>query len=124
MQLVDTVSFRLKFISNTVTLRTFVNRLRNSGKPFAITSVEVAPTSAETLKNFQAPSAVVTPAAPGPAFDLSGFGDNGSKPKAAGVTKEERKLVIAEQPSEFTVQVDYLVVLEPKPAAAEGESKK
>ena len=41
--LVDTVSFRLKFISNTVTLRTFVNRLRNSGKPFAITSVEVTP---------------------------------------------------------------------------------
>jgi hypothetical protein len=40
------------------------------------------------------------------------------------VPKEERKLVIAEQPSEFTVQVDYLVVLEPKPAAAEGESKK
>ncbi|MEN9815957.1 MAG: hypothetical protein RLZZ412_1939 [Verrucomicrobiota bacterium] len=124
VQLVDTVSFRLKFISNTVTLRTFVNRLRNSGKPFAITSVEVAPTSAETLKNFQAPSAVVTPAAPGPAFDLSGLGDNGSKPKAAAVTKEERKLVIAEQPSEFTVQVDYLVVLEPKPDAAEGEPKK
>ncbi len=123
--LVDTVSFRLKFISNTVTLRTFVNRLRNSGKPFAITSVEVAPPPAETLKIFQAPVAALAPAAPGPSFDLSGFGDAAAKPKAAAAPKEERKLVIAEHPSEFTVQIDYLVVLEPKPAAAaEGEPKK
>jgi hypothetical protein len=122
--LVDTVSFRLKFISNTVTLRTFVNRLRNSGKPFAITSVEVAPPAPETLKIFQAPVAALAPAAPGPSFDLSGFGDTAAKPKAAAAPKEERKLVIAELPSEFTVQIDYLVVLEPKPAAAEGEPKK
>ena len=53
--LVDTVSFRLKFVSSTATLRTFVNRLRNSGKPFAITSVEVAPPSPEVLKALQAP---------------------------------------------------------------------
>jgi hypothetical protein len=33
-------------------------------------------------------------------------------------------VVITEHPSEFTVQVDYLVVLEPKPAASEGEPKK
>ena len=122
--LVDTVSFRLKFISNTVTLRTFVNRLRNSGKPFAITSVEVTPPPAEVIKIFQAPAVAAAPAAPGPAFDLSGFGDNGSKPKAATPPKEDRKVVITEHPSEFTVQVDYLVVLEPKPAASEGEPKK
>ena len=122
--LVDTVSFRLKFISNTVTLRTFVNRLRNSGKPFAITSVEVTPPPAEIIKIFQAPAVAATPVAPGPAFDLSGFGDNGSKPKAATPPKEDRKVVITEHPSEFTVQVDYLVVLEPKPAASEGEPKK
>lgn len=122
--LVDTVSFRLKFVSSTATLRTFVNRLRNSGKPFAITSVEVAPPSPEVLKALQAPVAALTTPAPGPAFDLSGFGDNGAKPKAAPATKQERKLVITEQPSEFTVQVDYMVVLEPKPAAPEGEPKK
>jgi hypothetical protein len=124
LPLVDTVSFRLKFISNTVTLRTFVNRLRNSGKPFAITSVEVAPPSPETLKIFQAPVAALAPA-PGPAIaDFSGFGDPSAKPKAAAVPKEERKLVIAEHPSEFTVQVDYLVVLDSKPTSAEGEAKK
>lgn len=123
--LVDTMSFRLKFVANTATLRTFVNRLRNSGKPFAITSVEAAPPSAEALKVFQAPSVIASAvAAPGPAFDLSGFGDGANKPKAAPTPKEERKLVVSEQPSEFTVQIDYLIVVEPKPAAAEGEPKK
>ena len=122
--LVDTVSFRLKFVSTTATLRTFVNRLRNSGKPFAITSVEVAPPSPEAQKSLQTAVVTIAPAAPGPAFDLSGFGDNTAKPKAAAAPKEERKLVIAEQPSEFTVQIDYLIVLEPKPAAPEGEPKK
>ena len=122
--LVDTVSFRLKFVSTTATLRTFVNRLRNSGKPFAITSVEVAPPSPEVLKSLQMGVAPLTPAAPGPAFDLSGFGDNNAKPKAAAAPKDERKLVISEHPSEFTVQIDYLIVLEPKPAALEGEPKK
>jgi hypothetical protein len=59
-------------------------------------------------------------------FDLSGLGDNnGGRPKGPPPPpKEERKLVIAEAPSEFTVQVDYLIVLDPKPAAPEGEPKK
>jgi hypothetical protein len=123
LPLVDSVSFRLKFVSTTATLRAFVNRLRNSGRPFAITSVEVAQPSPEVQKAFAAPIAPVTPAAAAPAFDLSGFGDNSGKPKAAAPAKEERKLVVAEAPSEFTVQVDYLIVIEPKPAA-EAEPKK
>jgi hypothetical protein len=121
--LVDTVSFRFKFVSTTATLRAFVNRLRNSGRPFAITSVEVAPPSPEVLKTFAAPIAPVTPATAAPAFDRSGFGDNSGKPKAAAPAKEDRKLVVAEAPSEFIIQVDYLVVLDPKPAA-DAEPKK
>lgn len=126
--LVDTVSFRLKFVSTTATLRSFVNRLRNSGRPFAITSVEVAPPAPEVLRTFLAPIAPLAPpgAGAGPVFDLSGLGDNnGGRPKGPPPPpKEERKLVIAEAPSEFTVQVDYLIVLDPKPAAPEGEPKK
>ena len=121
--LVDTVSFRIKFVSTTATLRAFVNRLRNSGRPFAITFVEVAPPSPEVQKAFAAPIVPVTAATAAPAFDLSGFGDNNAKPKTATPAKEERKLVIAQAPSEFTMQVDYLTVLEPKPAA-EAEPKK
>jgi hypothetical protein len=122
--LLDTVSFRIKFVSTTATLRGFVNRLRNSGRPFAITSIEVGQPSPEALKAFVAPVTPITPAAAAPAFDLSGFGDSSAKPKAAAPAKEERKLVVAEAPSEFTVQIDYLVVPpEPKPAA-EGEPKK
>jgi hypothetical protein len=122
--LVETVSFRLKFVSTTATLRTFVNRLRNSGKPFAITSVEVAPPSPDVMKALQASVTAVNPAPAGPAFDLKGFGENGAKPKVTAAPKEERKLVITQQPSEFTVQIDYMIVPEPKPAAPEGEPKK
>jgi hypothetical protein len=42
---------------------------------------------------------------------------------AAPAPKEERKVVIRQAPAQFTVQIDYLTVVEDKPAA-EGEPKK
>ena len=42
---------------------------------------------------------------------------------AAPAPKEERKVVIRQAPAQFSIQIDYLTVVEDKPAV-EGEPKK
>ena len=48
--LVDSLSFRVRFIGYTPTLRTFVNKIRNSGRPVAITTIDVGLVSKEFEK--------------------------------------------------------------------------
>ncbi|NBS05092.1 MAG: hypothetical protein EBS64_07795 [Verrucomicrobia bacterium] len=103
MGLVETLSFRLRFAGTTPTLRTFVNKVRNSGRAFAITSVEVRLPAPEITKAIGIIAAPGAPAAP---------------------AKDVRTLVFKETPSEFIVQIDYLSIPEEKPAAPEGEAKK
>lgn len=129
--LVDTLSFRVRFVGTTATLRTFVNKVRNSGRPFAVTAVEVSTPTADMLKLLGAASTVVSASAPtGPVAvtSLPGFftadAAAASNSKAvAPAPKEERKVVIRQAPAHFSVQIDYLTVVEVKPAA-EGEPKK
>jgi len=129
--LVDTLSFRVRFVGTTATLRTFVNKVRNSGRPFAVTAVEVSTPTADTLKLLGSASTVVSasvPTAAVPVTSLPGFftadAAAASNSKAAApAPKEERKVVIRQAPAQFSVQVDYLTVVEDKPAA-EGEPKK
>jgi len=129
--LVDTLSFRVRFVGYTPTLRTFVNKIRNSGRPFGITTIDVGLATKETEKLLATGSAnpVSAPAA-APAL-LGGFfgGDEpaaptpGNKPAASG--EDKRPLVVPRKLSTFVVQIDYLSIPEEKPAAgAEGEPKK
>lgn len=140
--LVETLSFRVRFVAHTPTLRTFINKIRNSGRPFAITSVEVAPATRENEKLLSTVSAATVasatsapaPAGGVPASLAASFfnGDSGAasantgKPGAPVASqRDERPVVMKEAPSAFMVQIDYLSLPEPKAsAAAEGEPKK
>lgn len=129
MGLVETLSFRLRFAGTTPTLRTFVNKIRNSGRAFAITSVEVrlpAPEITKAIGIIAAPGASATPAVTNlPGFFTEDTAASASKARTPGTTpKDVRTLVFKETPSEFIVQIDYLSIPEEKPAAPEGEAKK
>jgi hypothetical protein len=122
---VEALSFRIRFIAHTPTLRTFVNRIRNSGRPLVITAVQVTPTSKDIEKLLEGPvvaaagNGAAAPAGPPPAF----FAEEAP---AAGASKEDKRVpVVQRKLSAFTVQVDYLSVVDEKPAAnAEGENPK
>jgi hypothetical protein len=132
--LVESLSFRVRFVGYTPTLRTFVNRIRNSGRPVAITTIDVGLASKDVEKLLSvtaAPAAAPGAAAPAAAPALLGgfFGAeepvaaNGAKPAAPQV--DQRVLVVPRKLSTFVVQIDYLSIPEEKPAAgAEGEPKK
>ncbi len=129
---VDTLSFRVRFVGSTATLRTFINKLRNSGRPFAITEVDVSKPTEDMLKQLGAASLVAplaTAVAPTAASSLPGFFTTDAGAAAVNVkgatpiAKEERKVVIRQTPAHFSVQIDYLTVVEVKPAP-ETEPKK
>lgn len=133
--LVESLSFRVRFVGYTPTLRTFVNKIRNSGRPVAITTIDVglAPKELDKLLSTPAPAAAVpgaAPAAAAPALLGGFFGAeepaapaNGAKP--AGPQADQRVLVVPRKLSSFVVQIDYLSIPEEKPAAgADGEPKK
>ena len=48
--LIESLSFRVRFVGYTPTLRTFVNKIRNSGRPVAITTIDVGLASKEVEK--------------------------------------------------------------------------
>lgn len=129
--LVDTLAFRVRFVGTTATLRTFVNKVRNSGRPFAVTAVEVSTPTADMLKLLGSVATIVSSSAstaPVAVTNLPGFftadAAAASNSKAAApAPKEERKVVIRQTPAQFSVQIDYLTVVEVKPTA-EGEPKK
>lgn len=123
---VDTLSFRVRFVGSTATLRTFINKLRNSGRPFAVTEVDIGKPTEDMLKLLGAApvlASAATPTAPTAANSLPGFftSDAGAAATAntkgaAPLVKEERKVVIRQTPAHFSVQIDYLTVVEEKPA--------
>jgi hypothetical protein len=132
--LVDSLSFRVRFVGYTPTLRTFVNKIRNSGRPVAITTIDVGLVTKEVEKllSSAAPPVLAGAAAPAVAAPsvLGGFFGseepvtvNGTKPAPPQV--DQRVLVVPRKLSSFVVQIDYLSIPEEKPAAnAEGEPKK
>jgi len=124
--LVDGLSFRLRFIATTPTLRIFINKIRNSGRPVVITSLEINNPPAESLKllgtsaiaNLGAPN--LTPAE---TIDFTATPGLGSTANPTVPVKEERKVVVHQNFSEFTLQIDYLSAPEDKPAP-DAEPKK
>ena len=84
--LVESLSFRVRFVGYTPTLRTFVNRIRNSGRPVAITTIDVGLASKDVEKLLSvtaAPAAAPGAAAPAAAPALLGgfFGAEGEPKK-------------------------------------------
>jgi len=132
--LVDALSFRVRFVGHTATLRTFVNKIRNSGRPVAVTSIDVGTTTPEFEKLMGSP-AVAAPAASAAsaaagAATLSFFDQApaaAATPAAATTASpdERRVTVVQRKLSAFVVQIDYLSLPEEKaPAGTEGEPKK
>jgi hypothetical protein len=123
--LVEGLSFRLRFVSTTPTLRTFINKVRNSGRPVVITSIEINNPQPEALKLLGS-SAIANLGAPvlggGEVYDFS-TPMNGLPAASATPAKEERKVVVHQNFSDITLQIDYLFAPEDK-AAPDAESKK
>jgi hypothetical protein len=137
--IVESLSFRVRFVGYTPTLRTFVNKIRNSGRPLAVTTIDVGTTTKEIEKLLSAPVAIIPTAGPSPSPSpvvvgtpaLSFFDQ---APATAGAnaagngatsTEDKRVQIVQRKLSTFVVQVDYLSIPEEKPAAAaEGEPKK
>ena len=133
--LVDSLSFRVRFVGYTPTLRTFVNKIRNSGRPVAVTSIDVGTTTPEFEKLMGSPAAAApaaaaaAPAAAGAAtlsfFDAAPAAAATPTPAAAASPDERRVTVVQRKLSAFVVQIDYLSLPEEKAAAGtEGEPKK
>ena len=136
--LVETLSFRVRFVGYTPTLRTFVNKIRNSGRPLAVTTIDVGTTTKEVEKLLSAPVALVpaagAPAGNGPAvvgtpalsfFDQAPAAAASAAGNGAASAEDKRVPVVQRKLSTFVVQVDYLSIPEEKPAAGvEGEPKK
>jgi len=124
--LIDGLSFRVRFVATTPTLRTFINKIRNSGRPVVITTIEINNPQAESLKvlgtnaiaNMGAPSLVA--AEP---LDFTATPVLGSTATTNAPAKEERKVVVHQNFSEITLQIDYLSAPEDKPVA-DAEPKK
>lgn len=124
--LVDALSFRVRFVSNTATLRNFINKLRASGRPVVITSIDVGVPTAEITKMLAA-AAPTSDAASNAPTSLPDFFASDASSTTSGKpepVKDERKLIVRQAPSHFSVQVDYLTVVEPKPSAEAPPAKK
>ncbi len=125
--LVEGLSFRVRFVATTPTLRTFINKIRNSGRPIVVTSIEISNPQSESLKVLGT-NAIANLAAPGlvavePLDFMASPTTLGSSATPTAPAKEERKVVVNQNFSEITLQIDYLYAPEDKPVA-EAEPKK
>jgi hypothetical protein len=122
---VETLSFRIKFVSQTSTLRTFLNKLHDIGRPFAITTIEVNTPTPEVVKSLGGNVLIDSAASATPTAVPAFFMDATLANSSPGTTPAapERKVVMRQSPSEFTIQLDYLFAPEDKPATT-GETKK
>ena len=111
---------------------TLLRQLRNGQHPVVLSGPDGSALSA-TLSSVDEPLRQLTfSVEPGlPALDrlvakekLTADAAAASNSKAAApAPKEERKVVIRQAPAQFSIQIDYLTVVEDKPAV-EGEPKK
>ena len=124
--LIDGLSFRVRFVATTPTLRTFINKIRTSERPFVITSIEINNPQPESLKVLGT-NAIANLAAPGlvatEQLDFTATPTLGSTATPTAPAKEERKVVVHQNFSEITLQIDYLHAREDKPVA-DAEPKK
>ncbi len=124
--LVEGLSFRVRFVATTPTLRTFINKIRTSGRPVVITSIEINNPQPESLKVLGT-TPIANLGVPGQAIaeqiDFTATPVLGSSATPTAPAKEERKVVVHQNFSEVTLQIDYLYAPEDKPTP-EAEPKK
>jgi len=123
--LIEGLSFRVRFVATTPTLRKFINNIRESRRPLVITSIEINNPQPESLKvlGTQTTANLATPnlVAAEPLDFTAAIAGSSAAPAAPA--KEERKVVVQQNFSEFSLQIDYLFTPEDKPAP-EAEPKK
>ena len=133
--LVEALSFRVRFVGYTPTLRTFVNKIRNSGRPLAVIAIDVGVTTKEVEKLLSASAGLAPAAGPSPVvvgtpalsfFDQAPAASAATTAGNVPATSEDKRIQVVQRTlSTFVVQVDYLSIPEEKPAAGvEGEPKK
>ncbi len=120
--LVGSFAFRVRFVGRSDTLRAFVNLIQNSGRPVAISGIEINQPSAETLKDLLSSGAALGATgapAPAPTFAFPSFGAPATNGPAAPAppAKAERVPVVPTGASEFTVRLEYLFPVTEAPAA-------
>lgn len=127
---VDTLAFRFKFIAYTDTLRAFLNELAQFEYPLVVRSVEVQQASEDTLNAAVAAAnpAAGTPASSGnlsfaavvlPSGDSAAVTpDASAAPAPAAAAAPTRQAVITNNLSEFTVVIEYINLIPPKPTGA------
>lgn len=119
--LVGSFAFRIRFVGQSDTLRAFINLIQNSGRPIAISGIEVTQPSADTLKDLFTATANLggnaTSPAPAPAFAFPSFGGAPASATPAPPAKAERLTVVPTGASEFTVRLEYLFPVTEAPAA-------
>jgi hypothetical protein len=131
---IDTTAFKFVFTGQTAALRTFLNRLASFELPVLVREVEVDPatpeeSAAQAAQEEAAPATESTPApAPNTAASvLLSVDSSVAAPKtnaaksAAPRARTPRTLPIVAKPlSKFTVTVEFVELVTPAPAAAEG----
>lgn len=126
--LVGSLAFQVRFVGRTDTLRAFVNLVQNSGRPVVISSIQVAPPSADSLRELFAAPATLVPSGAAPAAlpSLAGALAFGGAPEAPGASAEkpkpERVAVVRDGAAEFTVRIEYLFPVAEAPAAPDGNA--
>jgi len=129
---VDTLAFRFKFIAYTDTLRAFLNELAQFEYPLVVRSVEVQQASEDTLNAAigAAPAAAAgTSTANGnvslaavvlPSGDAAAVTPDttAATPAPAAPAAPTRQEVITNNLSEFTVVIEYINLIPPKPTGA------
>jgi len=127
--LVGSLAFQVRFVGRSDTLRAFVNLVQNSGRPVVVSSIQVAPPSAEALRELFAAPASLAPAAPVPgaipSLSFGGFAETPAAPGApAEKPKAERLPVVRDGAAEFVVRIEYLFPVAEAPAAADNPPAK
>jgi hypothetical protein len=122
---VDTLAFRIKFIAYSDALRAFLNELAQFDYPLVVRSVEVQPATQDTLN---AAMAAANPSAAPAGTDTSGVtlgggavaatGTDTGNQTAAAPAGPVREAVIKDNLSEFTVVIEYINLIPPKPTGA------
>jgi hypothetical protein len=113
---VDTLAFRIKFVAYSDALRGFLGALAKFDYPLVVRSVEVTPAPEESLKVAQA--AANPAAAAAAAVVLPGADSAAPAADASAPATPTKQAVIKTNLSEFTVVIEYINLITPKPTGA------
>ncbi|MSU72861.1 MAG: hypothetical protein EXS43_11040 [Opitutus sp.] len=120
---IDTTAFRITFSGQTVSLRAFLNRLATFELPVLVREVEVEPATADEAAATAEDNGPVAPSSTAASVVL-GVQPAAPKPTAKKVAPKASAAapIVAKPYSKFTVTVEYLDLVTPPAASADGET--